>query len=191
MKRLIMTTTKIILFIVGLSIAMYIFLPYQSIGKLAMSIAHDQLQRRGMRLNYSDVSGEDGGFTINNLTLTGMPSVSLSSVTIKPEYLSSLATLSPVCNITFKGGNIRLGQSLNLGDGGFLLTAGKEIMLENLRTNGEFSLNGYMTIDTSSMRIGHADARLEVPGSFSQNMGMLRNFLPLVQEGDKWYLRRL
>ena len=190
MKRLLTTTTKIILFMAGLLIAMYIFLPYQSIGKLAMSIAHDQLQRRGMRLNYSDVTGEDGGFTVNNLTLSGMPNISISSVTIKPEYLSSLATLSPVCDITFKGANIRVGQALNLGDGGFLLTAGNEILLENLRTNGEFSLSGYMTIDMSSMRIGRADARLEVPESFSQNMGMLRNFLPLLQEGDKWYLRR-
>ena len=190
MKRLITTITRLILFMAGLAIAMYIFLPYQSIGKLAMSIAHDQLQRRGMRLNYSDVSGEDGGFTVNNLTLSGVANVSLSSVTIKPEYLTSLATLSPVCDITFKGGNIRLGQLLNFGDGGFLLTAGNQIMLENLRTNGEFSLSGYMTVDPSSMRIGRADARLGVPESFSQNMGMLRNFLPLVQEGDTWYLRR-
>ena len=186
MKRLL----TIIIFIAGLLIGIYKYLPYQSIGKLAMSIAHDQLQRRGMRLNYSDVSGEEVGFTVNNLKLSGMPSVSLSSVTIKPEYLSSLATLSPVCEITFKGASIRLGQVLNLGDGGFLLTAGNEVMLENLRTNGEFSLNGNMTIDMSNMRIGRAEARLEVPESFSQNMGMLRSFLPLVQEGDKWYLRR-
>ncbi len=190
MKRLIATITRLILFLAGLGIAMYMFLPYQSIGKLAMTIAHDQLQRRGMRLSYSDVVGEDGGFTVNNLTLSGMANISLSSVTIKPEYLTSLATFSPVCNIAFKGGNIRMGPVMNFGDGGFLLTAGNEIMLENLRTNGEFSLSGYMTVDPASMKIGRADAKLEVPENFAQNMGMLRNFLPLVQEGDTWYLRR-
>ena len=79
---------------------------------------------------------------------------------------------------------------MNFGDGGFLLTAGREILLEELRTNGEFSLDGYMTVDTSAMKIGEADAKLSVPEAFSQNMSMIQNFLPLVQEGGTWYLRR-
>lgn len=174
----------------GLFAALYIFMPWREAGKFAMSAAHRILQQRGMRLNYSDISGTDGGFTVHNLKLSGMADISLSSVTIKPEMLSSVLTLAPVCRITFTGGNVRLGQVMNFGDGGFLLTAGREIMLDDLRTNGEFSLNGYMTIDTSTMRIGHADARLGIPESFSQNMNMMKNFLPLTQEGGAWYLRR-
>lgn len=190
MKKSLIAITRILLFVAGFGLALYVFIPWREAGRFAMSIAHDQLQRRGMRLNYSDVSGEEGGFTVNNLTLSGMADISLSAVTVKPEFVASILTLSPVCQITFKGGNIRLGQTLNFGDGGFLLTAGREILLENLRTNGDFRLNGYMTVDPSAMRIGHADARLEVPETFAQNMGMMRNFLPLVQEGDNWYLRR-
>ena len=80
---------------------------------------------------------------------------------------------------------------MNFGDGGVLITAGRsEVLLENLRTNGDFAINGYMTVNPSTMRITRADARLNVPDSFSQNLGMMRNFLPLVQEGDNWYLRR-
>ena len=190
MKRTLTNITRIILFTVGFAVALYMFIPWREAGKFAMSSAHSILQRRGMRLNYSDVAGSEGGFTVNNLTLAGMADISLSSVTIKPDIVASILSIAPVCEITFKGGNVRLGQVMNFGDGGFLLTAGSEILLENLRTNGEFSLNGYITVDTSSMKIGRADARLDVPEAFSQNMGMLRNFLPLVQEGDKWYLRR-
>lgn len=191
MKRSIIIITRILLFTIGLLCALYVFMPWQEAGKFAMSFAHGQLSRRGMRLNYSDITGDDGGFTVHNLALGGMADVSLESVTIKPQITASILSLAPVCDITFKGGNIRLGQSMRFGDGGVLLTAGRdEILFENLRTNGEFSLNGYMTINPSAMRIGRADARLEVPEAMRGNMDMLRNFLPLVQEGGNWYLRR-
>ena len=52
------------------------------------------------------------------------------------------------------------------------------------------SLDGYMTLDTSSMRIGRAEAKLTVPEAFSQNMNIVKNFLPVVEEGGTWYLRR-
>ena len=190
MKRTLITITKIIIFMAGLITALYIFMPWREAGSFAMSTAHSILQRRGMRLNYSDVSGEDGGFTVHNVKLSGMANISLTSVTVKPELIASILSLSPVCRITFTGGNVRLGQTMNFGDGRFLLTAGREILLEDMRTNGEFSLDGYMTLDTSSMRIGRAEAKLTVPEAFSQNMNIVKNFLPVVEEGGTWYLRR-
>ncbi|MBQ9419831.1 MAG: hypothetical protein IJU31_05570, partial [Synergistaceae bacterium] len=171
--------------------ALYAFLEWEAVGKFVMSIAHRQLERNGMRMSYSDVSGEEGGFTVNNLALSGVANISLSSITIKPQIFSSLLSFAPVCEISFRDANVRLGQNLNFGDGGFLMTAGRGgILLENLRTNGDFSLNGYLTLDLSTMKLGHTDARLNVPDNFAQNMNMLKNFLPLVQEGDRWYLRR-
>ena len=190
MKKILMISGKVLLFTAGLIFAFYMFMPYRELGNLAVSLGSARLSRMGMKLNYSDVSGEKDGFTVHNMRLSGITELSMSSVTIRPMFSASILSLSPVCEIEFKGCNVRFGQNINIGDGGFLLTAGHEILLENLRSNGEFSLNGYITIDTGTMKIGHADARLEVPENFSQNMGMLRNFLPLVQEGGKWYLRR-
>ena len=190
MKRFLINLLKIFLLIAGFGYSLYYFMPWAEAGKFVMSVAHSQLESRGMRLNYSDVSGEDDGFTVHNLTLSGMVNLSFSSITLRPQILSSILSLAPVCNIEFKGGSIQLGQVMSFGDGGFLLTAGREILLENLRTNGDFSVNGYMTVNTGTMRIGRADARLDVPESFASNMGMLRNFLPLVQDGGRWYLRR-
>ena len=191
MKRTLINITKILLFLAGFMYAIYLFIPWQEAGKFGMSIAHSQLERRGMRLNWSDVSGEEDGFTVHNLTFSGMANISFSSITIRPRFVASVLSLSGVCDITFRGMGVRLGQTMNFGDGGFLLTAGREdILLENLRTNGEFSLNGYITFNPATMKIGRADARLEVPENFRQNMDMLKNFLPLSQEGDRWYLRR-
>ena len=191
MKRSLLNITKVLLFIAGFIYALYVFMPWIEAGKLAMFFAHSSLERQGMRLNWSDISGEDDGFTVNNLALGGMANISLSSVTIRPRFISSVLSFAPVCDITFRDGSIRIGQSMRFGDGGFLLTAERNsVLLENLRTNGDFSLNGYMTIDTSSMKIGRADAQIEVPEAFRQNMDMLKSFLPLVQEGGRWYLRR-
>ena len=175
----------------GFTIALYYFTDWRSIGKFAVSMAHSRLERIGMRMGYTDVSGEEDGFTTGNLTLNGVANISFGSITVRPRILSSILSMGAVCDITFRDCSVRLGQSMNFGDGRFLLTAARnEILFENLSTNGEFSLNGYLSINTSNMKLGKADARIDIPESFADNMGMIQNFMPLVREGDKWYLRR-
>ena len=191
MKRLIINIVKILLLLTGFLYALWVFMPYREAGKLAMSIAHSQLEKRGMRLAYSDVTGEEDGFTVNNLALNGAVNLSFSSITIRPHILSSILSLGLVSNISFRGLNIQVGQVMNFGDGGVLLTAGLNgILLEQLRTNGDFALNGYLTIDIAAMKIGKAEARLNVPEEFEKNLEMIKNFLPLEKDGERWYLRR-
>jgi len=191
MKKSLIKLIKILLFIAAFFFAVYIFLPWEQLGRFAMSMAHNRLERQGMRLNYTDINGEDGGFTVNNLILNGAVNIEMNSITIKPQLLTSVLSLAPVCEINFSGLGVKLGQNLNFGDGGFLLTAGlSEILLENLKTNGDFSLNGFLTLNLATMKLGRSEARLDVPENFAQNMSMLKNFLPIVQEGDRWHLRR-
>ena len=191
MKKSFIRTIKILFFIIAFFFSLYYFLEWDALGKFVMSMAHSQLERNGMRLNYSDVTGEEGGFTVHNLTLSGGANISLSSVTIKPQILSSVLSLAPVCDINFNGANVRLGMNINIGDGGFLMTAGRhEILLENLKTNGDFAINGYLTVNLVTMKLGRTDAKLNVPEDLAQSMNMLKNFLPLVQDGGQWYLRR-
>ena len=191
MKRLLVRISVFLVFILGIVLGFGVFFPWGEAGKLALNLGYSQLGRMGMRLSYSDVIGESDGFTVNNVSMSGVTDISLSSVTIRPQILSSVLSLGLVCDVKFSNCNIRLGQNMNVGSGGFLLTAKRpQIILEDLNTNGEFSLNGYITLDSATMKIDRAEARLTVPESFSQNMGVLRNFLPLVQEGGRWYLRR-
>ena len=191
MKRSLINIFKILLFIIGFLYALYAFMEWQEAGKFAMSAAHSYLGRQGMRVNYSDVSGVSDGFTVHNLTLSGMANISFNSVTIRPRFLASVMNFAPTCDINFKGGSVQIGQVINFGDGSFTLIARpSEIMLDQLRTNGEFGFNGYLSINTSNMKIGRADARLTVPEEFLPNMEMMMNFLPLVRVGDRWFLRR-
>ena len=191
MKRSLIFVLKTLLFIISFICAVWYFMPWREAGKFIMSAAHSRLERSGTRVSYSDISREADGFTVHNLTINGMVNFKFSSITLRPRPAQSLMNLAPVCEVSFRGGSVQLGQVLNIGDGGVTVIAGRsEVMLEDLRTNGEFGLNGWLTINTQSMRIGRADARLNVPESFAQNMSLLRNFLPLVQEGNRWYLRR-
>ena len=196
MKRTLKITARVLIFLIGFIFAVYYFMDWRSLGKFAVSMAHSQLERNGMHMEYSDVSGEEDGFTVHNLMLSSMANISFSSVTIRPRIIPSILSVALVCDINFRNCNVRLGMTANFGDGRVLLTAGRnEILLENVRTNGDFSLNGYMSLDTVRMRPGRADARLDVPESFAGNMGIVQdlmrrmNFPPLVQEGDRWYIR--
>ncbi len=191
MKKTLTITARIIIFLIGFIFSVYYFADWGILGKFALSVSHSRLERTGLRVEYSDVTGEEDGFTVHNLRLNGAANISFMSVTIRPRIIPSILSMSAVCDITFRECNIRLGQTMNLGDGRMLLTMGRnEILSENLSTNGEFSLNGYISIDTENMKILRADTRIDVPESFLGNMGMLQNFLPLIQEGDRWYIRR-
>ncbi len=192
MRKIFFNTLKVLLFIIGFCAALWYFLPYREVGRVLMSVAHSQLAQRGMNLAYSDITDEPDGFTINNLALEVPVNVSFSSLTIRPRLLSSLLSLAGVCNIDFRSCNITFGQRLNIGDGHFLMTATpSEILLEDLRTNGDFRVNGYLTINTSTMKIGQAEARVNVPEDFAVGLNLLKNFLPLEQDNNgQWYLRR-
>ena len=191
MKRTLTTTLKIILFTAGFISALWFFLPWRETGRAVMSLAYSRLSASGMRMNYSDISGESDGFTVHNLALNGMANFRFTSVTLRPRIAASILSLAPVCDVSFRGGSVQLGMSINFGDGHVLITAGRgEITCEDLRTNGDFALNGWLAVNPQAMRISRANARLNVPESFSANMSMLQNFLPLVQDRDTWYLRR-
>ncbi len=192
MKKYIFNIIKVLIFILGFSVAFYYFLPWREIGKFSMSIAHSQLEKSGVRTSWSDIVGEDNGFTVNNFSVNGMVNISFESLTIRPRFLSSLLSLAGVFDIRFRGVGIMVGQNFNLGDGSVLLSASPgEIFLENLRTRGgEISISGELVLNTSEMKISRANAALAVPNSLENSLDLLKNFLPLINEGGRWYLRR-
>ena len=145
-----------------------------------------------MTLTYRGVEASQGGFTVRDVSLSGFTRFSCESLTLRPELLVSLAVLAPVCEVAFTDGRLTMGQPMAFGDGGFVVTASpREVLFEKLRTNGDFRVLGFMTIDPERMKIGRAEAELIVPESFEENMRTLGNFLPLVKEGDgRWFLRR-
>ncbi|MBR1673033.1 MAG: hypothetical protein IJ702_08900, partial [Fretibacterium sp.] len=182
---------KTALLIAGFCAALWVFMPWREAGMAALSLGASGLEGKGMRLDFSDVEGEEGGFTVNGLSVGGFVNFSFASLTLRPQLLASLMSLAPVCEMEFRGGSMMMGQKMNLGDGGFLLTAApSEVLLEGLHADGDFVLEGFLTIDPARMKIGRAEAEMKVPASFEGNMDTLKNFLPLVKEGNRWFLRR-
>ncbi len=191
MKKSILYITSALIFTAALLLSSWYFLDWIQIGRAAMNLAYSQISSRGMRLSYTDIAGVDGGFAVNNLSISGMVNIRFGSIIIRPKIFASIISLSGVCDIEFLDAQLQLGRSMKLGNGSVLLTyASPEILMENMRTTGELSLEGSMSINPQAMRITRASAKLTVPEELSPSLETLRSFLPLVQEGGVWYLRR-
>lgn len=191
MRRLATLLLKVFLFLAAFVAALWAFLPWREAGVASLTLAGDALERHGMRLAFSDVEAAEGGFTVNGLSVSGFTTFSFRSLTLRPQLMASLLSLAPVCEADFTGGEMTMGQAMNFGDGGFLLTAGRDgVLLERLRADGDFAVSGFVAVDPARMKISRAEAAISVPQSFEGNMETLQGFLPLVREGGGWVLRR-
>ena len=192
MKTRILKFLRVLLFLAAFLASAWFFLPWRPVGEAALSAAQRRLEAQGMRLSFSGVDAVDGGFRVNDVALSGFARFSFESLTFRPQLLSSLLAVTPVFSLSFKAGGMFLGSPVSLGDGEVLVTASPEgVLLERLRSNGDFAINGFIAINPAQMRISRAEAALDVPASLAENMETLKAFLPLVQEGDgRWFLRR-
>lgn len=182
---------KILVFITALIAGIILYFPTEEAGRLLLSVAANQLSSRGLRLEYTDVKGIPGGISVNNIRVAGGVNINFREAEFVPSWLGSILGLSPQCYVNFKGCSVQLGTTFSLGDGHVMVRATpSEIDFEDLRTNGDLSLNGSMSVSPATQKILHANARLNVPEALAPHMNMLRSFLPLTQEGERWYLRR-
>ena len=190
--RLLRRTAKTLLLLVGFLTALWTFMPWREVGAFAMSLAASRMERQGMKLAYSNVEPAEGGFIVRDVALSGFTRFTCESLTFRPAFWASMAVLAPVCEVAFTGGTVTMGAPMAFGDGGVVVTASpKEVLLEGLRTDGDFRVQGYLTVDPGRMKIGRAEAELAVPPAFEENLETLVNFLPLVKEPDgRWFLRR-
>lgn len=190
--RLLKRALRALILLAGFLAALWAFMPWREVGSFAMALAASRMERQGMILTYSGVEDAQGGFSVRDVTLSGFTRFACDSLTLRPGLLASLAALAPVCEVSFTKGSLTMGQPMTFGDGGFVVTASPhEVLFEGLRTDGDFRIRGFMTIDPGRMKIGRAEAELLVPEAFEENMETLRNFLPLEKEGGgRWFLRR-
>lgn len=191
MKRGLRLLLRTVLFLAAFLTAFWTFMPWREVGSAGLSAAEKRLDQKGMRLSWSGVESVGGGFRVRNLELGGFVKLSFESLTIRPQFFAGLLALAPVCEVRFREGLMTMGQPMAFGEGELLLTASpREILLEKLLTRGDFAVKGFLTVDPARMKIGRAEASVAVPADFESNMETLKGFLPLVKEGDNWYLRR-
>jgi len=194
---------KTLLFLVGLLLTLWIFMPWKQVGEAVLLSVSRRLPTSAS-LAYSTVGKAGGGFVINNLevkNLMGMLDASFNTLTIVPDAAASVMGLAPTCRVAFTGaviGDIAVTPLMKipgvaLGNGRVVISVNKQgIFLENLRSDGELSANGSLLADPSEMRIVWADIALDVKSKeFEEKMSLLESVLPLHQEGPgRWFLRR-
>ena len=191
MKRILLNTARILLFIACFAAAFWYSLSWQDVGNFVLSSASSYASRNGTRIAFSGVSGTNNGFTVHNLSVNGAVNFTFASLTINPKIFASLLNIALVADISFTDANARFGQTLNFGSGGMMFfVRPSEIHAENIRTNGDFSVSGSLTFDTKAGRISRASARLNMPRQWEENISLLQGFLPIVHDGQNWYLRR-
>ena len=191
MKKTVLYIFSGIIFLSCLAVSSWYFLDWTQIGTAAINYAYSQASSRGMRLSYTDMAGVEGGFAVNNLSMSGMVNIRFGTIIIRPKILTSIISLSGVCDIEFRDAQLQLGRTMKLGNGSCMLTLSPpEIIMENIRTAGELSVEGSVSFNPQAMRITRASARVVVPEELSPALEAMRNFLPLVHEGGNWYLRR-
>lgn len=156
-----------------------------------MSVAANQLNARGVRVEYTDVKGIAGGISVSNLKVAGGVNINFREAEFVPAFLGSIISLAPQCRVNFKGCSVQMGTAMTLGDGQVTVSLRpSEFELEDMQTDGALSVNGSLSVNPSTQRIIHANARLNVPDELAPHMNMLQSLLPLVQDGGRWYLRR-
>ena len=191
--RIIKLLLKGLLFLVGILIAAWIFMPWKQVGEYSLSLAARPLGARGASLVYSTVETADAGFTVNDLSFAqGFFKFSFKSLTFRPNLLGTLLNIAPTCDVSFTGWEMKMSPPIRFGNGNFtaILTP-QEVFLDRLRTDGDFAIAGFVGVDLTKMKISRAEAAIKVTEPIEPAMDFLKGELPLIKDGPgRWFLRR-
>lgn len=192
MKKTVKRLSRIVLFLAAFGVAAYWAMPWGQVGEYIFSNMAKKMSQQGSSLSYTSVSASGNGFTVEDVAAKGLIKFSFKSLTVTPDLLGSLFNLAPTSRVSFTQGAFQMSQPLLLGNGRMTaMLRPDEIFLENLRTDGDFSVNGFVGIAPAQGRISRAEASIKVSENLESDMELLKGFLPLVKEAQgRWVLRR-
>jgi hypothetical protein len=194
---------KGLLFVAGVGLAAWFFMPWKQVGESLLLAAVRRLQ---LPVTYSSVGNVPGGFAVEDLDVRkfmGAIDCSVGTLTIVPDPTASLLNMAPTCRISFTGGV--LGSSLIkkipavvIGSGRAAVSLGSRgVLLEGLRSDGDLSMNGALFISVSTPPpIRWAEVTIDVKSELleqelSSVEDILKSYLPLQRESSgRWLLRR-
>ena len=195
---------KVLLFLVGLLLTGWWFMPWRQVGEAVLLTAGGRLPAPAS-LTYSTVGNARGGFVVNNLeirNLVGMVDMHFDTVTIVPLTAASFLSMAPTGQVAFTGaiiGDIAVTPMRRIpgvapGNGRVVVSANRQgVFLDNLRTDGELSTRGSLLVAPSG-RITWADVVMDIRSeAFEENLSVIgpATGLPLQRDGPgRWSLRR-
>ncbi|MDR1979883.1 MAG: hypothetical protein LBQ42_14205 [Synergistaceae bacterium] len=197
---------KICVFVAGVVAAGWVFMPWKQVGETVLLSASRRLKAPFL-IAYSSVGNVPGGFAVEDLDvrgLMGMLDVSFKKLTIVPDILASLLNMAPTCRVAFAGnalGEISVTPlkkipGVVIGSGRVAVSFNRQgILLEELRSDGDLSMNGSLLLAPSADRLIHwANVAINVKSElFEKELPSLEAALglPLQQDAPgRWFLRR-
>lgn len=190
---------KIIVFIIGASVALWILMPWDKIGEYVVLSAERRASTMAIAVRHSSVNGSWYGPNITINDFTGKYLIAggeFKTVSVTPSYLQSLIQFSPVISVSFGGGKISLpgGNETDLGSGQVEVSFKNGILtLRNLRSAGELSFDGYIEIDLSKGReIDNADLIIKAPEKFDSYMQTIKSMIPSLskESAGQWRIKK-
>jgi len=188
---------KTFVFIVGLTVSLWIFMPWGKIGEYAVLSAEKIASSRGLNTRHTSVSGSWKGPTINIndfIAKIALGGGEFKVLSLSPSFMQSIIQFSPVVSVSFTGAKLSLPGVNDVGiDSGKVDLSLKNgiLLLKNLRSTGELSFEGFVAIDISGAKIDTADLMIKPPQKIESSLNLMKNMLPLTQESPgQWRLKR-
>jgi hypothetical protein len=197
---------KMLLFLVGFLVSVWIFMPWKQVGEVVLLAAMRQLETPAS-ITWAAVSNAPGGFVVEGLDarkLMGMVDVSFSTLTVVPDLIASSLAMSPTFQIAFTGNTVgeiavtplKKIPGIELGDGSLTVSLNSQgILMDKIRSDGEMSMRGLLALSPSAERlIRWADVTLDIKSEpFEKELPSLQMSLGLPVQQDapgRWFLRR-
>ena len=188
---------KAFIFILGVLISLWVLMPWGKIGEYAVLSAERTASSRGFDARHTSVSGSWRGPTIKINDFTAkmvFGGGEFRTLSISPSFIQSIIQFSPVAIVSFTGGRLLLpgGNSADLGSGKVEVSVSRgTLLLKNLKSVGELSIDGHVAIDINGQKIDNADLVMKSPERIESTLSAMSLLLPLTQESaGQWRLRR-
>ena len=195
--KLLKILIKTLIFIIGTLISLWLLMPWGAIGEYGVLSMERIASSRGFNIQHSSVSGSWIGPTIRINGFTSRMAFGggeFRTLSLSPSIIQSFIQLSPVISVSFTGGTLSLpgGNDADMGSGTVEISLRNGILLlNNLKSTGELSLDGNIAIDINGARIETADLMIRSPERIETSLNSMRAILPLIQESNgQWRLRR-
>jgi hypothetical protein len=191
---------KAFIFIIGVLVSLWIFMPWGEIGEYAVLSAERAAVSRGFTARHTSVSGTWNGpvIKINNFVARmAMGGGEFETLSVSPSIMKSLFQFSPVVSVSFTGGKLFLpgGKDAEMGTGKVEISLKNGILLlKDLSSTGELAFDGYVAYDINGGRVDNADLAIKSPESVEQALNLARTMMnnDLNEESKGlWRLKRV
>lgn len=183
--------------LVAFAVGLFIFAPWQTIGAYVMDVARTTASANGVYVHYDGYSATGTfvpTFSFRAMEVeTPMAMLSLTNVRVTARPLSSLLSMSAVCDVSFASGTVTVisGKEMSIASGGARLSLSRATAAaSDVRMTGDVQMTGSLTFDMTSRRIVNSTISFTLPTEWDAMLQnpLLSRFIERDERGG-WRIR--